>query len=229
MEKSINLPKLNAVKYSLNLLKSNKVIGLGSGSTIEMLIEEISKMLRIENLDVSFIPASTQTYFKLINLGIKPASLDTIDEIDITFDGADEVDERKYVLKGRGGALFREKILSYFSKKYIIIVDDSKYSKKIGEKSSVAIEVLPYAINPVFKKIQKICKKAEIRYGGRIKDGPIITDNGNYIIDAYFGEIDDPLELSNQINSICGVIENGIFYQNITKIIVGYEKEVKVY
>jgi Ribose 5-phosphate isomerase len=116
VEKSINLPKLNAVKYSLNLLKSNKVIGLGSGSTIEMLIEEISKMLRIENLDVSFIPASTQTYFKLINLGIKPASLDTIDEIDITFDGADEVDERKYVLKGRGGALFREKILSYFSK-----------------------------------------------------------------------------------------------------------------
>jgi Ribose 5-phosphate isomerase len=124
--------------------------------------------------------------------------------------------------------LLREKILSSYSKTYIIIVDYTKYSKIIGEKASVCIEVIPFAATPVLKRIKKMCEKAHIRYGERLKDGPIVTDNHNYIIDAYFGKIENPENLSNEINKISGVVENGIFLENISKIIVGYEKDVKI-
>jgi ribose 5-phosphate isomerase len=228
MNSQIIQAKLNAVKEALKYIKDGMILGLGSGSTVELLIENLDKKIKQEKLEIHLIPASSQTYFSLVNRGIKPESLDLYDEVDLTIDGADEVDERKYALKGRGGALLREKILSSYSKTYIIIVDYTKYSKIIGEKASVCIEVIPFAATPVLKRIKKMCEKAHIRYGERLKDGPIVTDNHNYIIDAYFGKIENPENLSNEINKISGVVENGIFLENISKIIVGYEKDVKI-
>jgi len=108
------------------------------------------------------------------------------------------------------------------------LVDKTKFSNKIGEKAKVAIEVLPFALKPVIQELNKMGAKVNIRFGERIKDGPIITDNGNYIIDADFGIIEKPKELSESINNIKGVIENGIFYERITNIIIGDLEEAKV-
>lgn len=228
MNKTINKAKQNAVKEALKLVKDDMTLGLGSGSTVELFIESLYKKIKEENLKIHCIPASSQTYLNLINKGIKPENLDLYEKLDLTIDGADEVDQRKYALKGRGGALFREKILSSLSDKYVIIVDYTKLSKTIGEKANVCIEVLPFVAMQVLRRIKEMSKKALIRYGERIKDGPILTDNCNYIIDAYFGAIDDPIKLSNDINKITGVIENGIFYDNISNIIIGFEKSVKI-
>jgi len=213
--------KLNAIKEALKLIEDGNVIGLGSGSTIELFIDEAYKKIAKEGWHIGFVPASSQTYLKLSSLGLRIESLDSYPELDISFDGADEVDQRKYALKGRGAALLREKIIASCSKKYIILVDESKLSNKIGEKAKVAIEVLPFALKPVILKLNKMGAEVQIRTGERLKDGPIVTDNGNYIIDAKFGIIENPKELSEKINEIKGVIENGIFYENISEIIVG--------
>lgn len=219
--------KRNAAREALKMVRDGQIIGLGSGSTVEIFIEELYKKIAEEGLQIGFVPASSQTYLKLASLGLRIENLDTYPILDLSFDGADEVDERKYALKGRGAALFREKVISSYSKKYVLIVDENKISKKIGEKAKVAIEVLPFALKPVMLELSKIGAKVSLRMGERIKDGPILTDNGNYIIDAEFGIIDDPKSLSEEINKIKGVIENGIFYDNISKIIIGKKEGVK--
>jgi ribose 5-phosphate isomerase A len=218
--------KLNAIKEAIKLIKDGNVIGLGSGSTIELFIQEIYKKIAEEGWHIGFVPASSQIYLKLSSLGLRIESLDSYPELDISFDGADEVDRRKFALKGRGAALLREKIIASCSKKYVILVDESKLSNKIGEKAKVAIEVLPFALKPVILRLKKMGAEVQIRTGERIKDGPIITDNGNYIIDANFGIIENPKELSEKINEIKGVIENGIFYENISEILVGTKKGI---
>lgn len=227
MEKTLEM-KRNAIKEAIKNLKDGQIVGIGSGSTMELLLEEIRNYMIENNILLGFVPASSQIYLKLVELGLRVESLDSYPYLDITFDGADEVDLRKFALKGRGGALLREKILSYYSKKYIIIVDKTKLSEKIGEKAKVSIEVLPFALKPVIQELKKMGAKVNIRYGERIKDGPIITDNGNYIVDADFGIIEKPKELAESINKIKGVIENGIFYERITNIIIGDVKEVKI-
>ncbi len=227
MEKIVEMKK-KAIREAIKFLKDGQIVGIGSGSTMELLLEEIRKYMIEKNIILGFVPASTQIYLKLVDLGLRVESLDAYPYLDITFDGADEVDIRKNALKGRGGALLREKILSYYSKKYVILVDKTKFSNKIGEKAKVAIEVLPFALKPVIQELNKMGAKVNIRFGERIKDGPIITDNGNYIIDADFGIIEKPKELSESINNIKGVIENGIFYERITNIIIGDLEEAKV-
>ncbi|HLI45723.1 MAG TPA: ribose 5-phosphate isomerase A [Geobacterales bacterium] len=223
----MNEAKFNAIKEALKYIKDGQIIGLGSGSTVELFIEELRKKIAEEGIYLGFVPASSMTYLKLATLGLRIESLDSYPELDISFDGADEVDERKFALKGRGAALFREKILSKYSKKYIIMVEDSKLSHKIGEKAKVSIEVLPFATRPVMARLKAMGANVELRNGERIKDGPIISDNGNYILDASFGIIEDPKKLAQEINEITGVIENGIFYENISEIIVGTKDSFK--
>ncbi len=223
----MNEEKLSAIREGLKLIEDGQIIGLGSGSTVEMFLLELYKKISKEGLKLGFVPASSQIYLRLASLGLRIENLDEYPELDISFDGADEVDENKNALKGRGAALLREKILAAYSKKYFILVDESKLSKNIGEKAKVAIEVLPFALKPAILELEKMGAKVQLRIGERIKDGPIITDNGNYVIDADFGIINNARELSERINSIKGVIENGIFYEKITAIIIGGKKGVR--
>ncbi|MGB9729061.1 MAG: ribose-5-phosphate isomerase RpiA [Thermoprotei archaeon] len=212
--------RLEAVNQALQFIKDGWVIAVGSGSTVALFLEELSKKVKNEKLKITIIPGSTQTYFQALNFGLPISTLDEYPEPDACFDSADEAMENGVLLKGGGAALMREKILAYFSKRFIVMVEESKVVKKIGASHPVPIEVLPYAVTPVSLELKKLNAKPVLRYGSG-KNGPIITDNGNYIIDAYFNLIAEPQYLELKINSIPGVIENGIFTFAKTELIIG--------
>ncbi|MEM3833504.1 MAG: ribose-5-phosphate isomerase RpiA [Thermoprotei archaeon] len=216
--------RLEAVSQALQLIKNGWVIAVGSGSTVALFLEELSKKVKNEQLKITVIPGSSQTYFQALNLNLPISTLDEYPEPDACFDSADEAMENGILLKGGGAALTREKILAYFSKRFIVIVEESKIVEKIGKFHPVPVEVLPYAITPVSLELKKMNAKTALRYGSG-KNGPIITDNGNYIIDAYFNLIAEPQYLELKINSIPGVVENGIFTFAKTELIIGKPKK----
>lgn len=214
--------KLAAVKRAIKEIKDGWVIGVGSGSTVSLFLEELAKLISSENLRVSVVPGSSQSYLKAISLGIDVESLDSHPELDADFDGADEATLDGFLIKGGGAALTREKVLASCSKRFIVMVDESKIVKKLGSKRPVPIEVIPFALKPVMVKLEKMGAKPIVRLAEPYKNGPVITDNGNYIIDAYFKEITSPPQLELQLNTIEGVIENGIFSRYRVELIVGY-------
>jgi len=212
--------RLNAVHQAIKIIKDGWVIAVGSGSTVSLFLDELSKKIKNEDLHIIIIPGSSQSYFHALNLKLPVSTLDEYPEPDACFDSADEVMENGILLKGGGAALTREKILAYFSKRFIVMIEESKVVKKIGTSHPVPIEVLPYAITPVSLELKKLGANPILRQGSG-KNGPIITDNGNYIIDAYFNLIAEPQYLELKINSIPGVIENGIFTFAKTELIIG--------
>lgn len=212
--------RLDAVHQAIKIIKDGWVIAVGSGSTVSLFLDELSKKIKNENLRIIIIPGSSQSYFQALSLKLPVSTLDEYPEPDACFDSADEVMENGVLLKGGGAALTREKILAYFSKRFIVMIEESKVVKRIGASHPVPIEVLPYAITPVSLELKKLGAKPVLRQGSG-KNGPIITDNGNYIIDAYFNLIAEPQYLELKINSIPGVIENGIFTFAKTELIIG--------
>jgi len=214
------LKKINAAKKASEFVKDGMVIGLGSGSTAAVFIELLGK----EKLNIIGVPTSIESENIAKKIGIKVAELNDVDRIDLAVDGADEVDKNKFLIKGGGGYLTREKIIDYAAKKFIVIVDDSKLVKNLGEKFPVPIEVIPFAWKHVKTKL-KTPKDAILRSKD---DKTYVTDNGNYILDVRFDSISNPVKLEQELNSITGVVENGIFTKNISKVIVGKEDSVTV-
>ena len=198
---------LEAVKH----VKDHTIIGLGSGTTIAYAIEAIGEKIKLENLNVKGIPTSYQAFQLAVKHGIPVTTLEEHPVIDITIDGADQVDPNLNLIKGMGAALAREKIVASGSKQNIIVADESKRVKALGEKEHpVPIEVLPFANVHVQRRIEVIGGKAVLREG-KGKLGPVITDNGNVILDAVFGEINDPTVLGIKLKMIPGVLETGLF------------------
>jgi len=198
---------LEAVKH----VKDHSVVGLGSGTTIAYAIEAIGEKIRLEHLDVKGIPTSYQALQLAVKNGIPLTTLEEHPEIDLTIDGADQVDPNLNLIKGLGAALMREKIVASASKNNIIVVDQSKKVKVLGEKMQpVPIEVLPFASAHVKRKIAVIGGSAVLREA-KGKLGPLITDNGNMVLDAAFGEIYDPTVLGIKLKMIPGVLETGLF------------------
>ena len=191
----------------LKLVNNNYVLGLGSGRAATALVRSLSSYLTEKNISVKAVPTSLQIKLEAEKGGISIIEADQIEHIDIVFDGADQIDEKRNMIKGGGGALLREKILINIAKKVVIVADESKFVKKLNR--SVPIEVHPFARNIAAKQIQK--------YGGTpilrtIERGyPFVTENGNIILDSDFGEISNPKELAEKIIQIPGVIEVGIF------------------
>ncbi|MFX1315059.1 MAG: ribose 5-phosphate isomerase A [Promethearchaeota archaeon] len=219
----IKLGKKNAaIKAVEENLNKNMIIGIGSGSTIVFVIEKIAEMNRKEELNLKCIPSSYQSYQLILNNNLELASLEQYPEIDIDFDGADEVDKNLNLIKGGGGCLVQEKILASNSKKLIIIADFRKNSEKLGTnwKKGVPIEVIPMSYFPVMKKIEKLGGKPILRMA-QSKSGPLITDNGNFIIDVDFGIIDNPVLLNNKILPIPGVVDTGLFINMASKVYIG--------
>ncbi|MDH6310444.1 ribose 5-phosphate isomerase A [Dysgonomonas sp. PFB1-18] len=190
------------------MMKDGDIIGVGSGSTVYVALLAIAKRLKKENLNIQVIPSSMEISMTCIQLGIPQTTLSE-KKPDWTFDGADEVDPDRNLIKGRGGAMFKEKLLICNSTKTYIIVDESKFVARLGEKFPVPIEVFPAALVYADQRIKELGARDVILRMAKGKDGPIITENGNFILDAWFDAINPSLE--SQIKNVTGVIESGLF------------------
>ena len=210
---------LEAVKH----VKDNFIIGLGSGSTAAYVIQYIGKMIHQNGFKILAIPSSSQAMLLAVRSGIPLTTLDEHPTIDLAIDGADEVDRKLDMIKGGGGALTREKIVASASKKFVIVADETKLVEKLGTTFRVPIEVLPFALGTVTKGIKEFGGDPLLREG-KGKVGPVVTDNGNYIIDVDFGSIEDAEDLNKSLKFISGVIETGIFL-NMADIVYLGKKE----
>jgi ribose 5-phosphate isomerase A len=198
-------------------VKDGDILGVGSGSTVYVALLAIAKRIKEEGLKVKAIPTSIEISLFCAKLGIPLTTLFE-NKPDWLFDGADEVDPDKSLIKGRGGAMFKEKLLICSSPKNYIIVDDSKLVKKLGTNFPVPIEVFPTALLHVEEELKKIgASELQLR-PAKGKDGPIITENGNLILDARFHDIGKDMERS--IKSITGVIESGLFINYNVEILM---------
>jgi ribose 5-phosphate isomerase A len=207
----IQMAKQKAALEAVKHVHGGFVVGLGSGSTAAFAIEALGDRVKQENLRIMGIPTSYQAFLLAVECGIPITTLDEHPEIDVTIDGADQVTPELDLIKGMGAALAREKIVAAASRLNIIIADQNKKVKLLGENNQVVpVEVLPFAISLVKQKIAVLAGKPTIREG-KGKLGPVITDNGNAILDTYFGEIKNPAELEVKIKMIPGVVETGFF------------------
>lgn len=220
----MNLKKITGYEAAAEVL-DGQVIGLGTGSTTHYFIEKLGMRLQEEELaDIMGIPTSYQSFFLAKDWNIPVTTLEEHD-VDIAVDGADEVDPAMNLIKGGGAAHTLEKIVDYSADRFIVIVDDSKMLKTLGE-FPVPVEVIPAASRIVSKILEDMGAATSIRMAER-KDGPVITDNGNFVIDAEFGLLNDPEDLEIELNSIPGVVENGIFSGVVDQVFVGTPEGIK--
>lgn len=219
----MNLKK-DAGYKAAEYVKDGDVLGLGTGSTTHYFIEAVGKRIQEEGINVKGIPTSFQSLLLAKEWNIPITSLEEND-IDLAVDGADEVDKQLNLIKGGGAAHTKEKIVDYAAKEFYVIVDESKYVESIGE-FPVPVEVIPESSRVVMQALEDMGAKPEIRMAER-KDGPVITDNGNFVIDAKFSEIPSPAHLEIDLNSIPGVVENGIFSNMVDKVIIGTKDGIK--
>jgi len=205
-------------------VKDGMKIGLGTGSTAYYAVKKVGEMVR-NGLKVKAVPTSKETAELAEKEGIELIELADVDKLDLTIDGADEVDQDFNLTKGGGGALLREKIVASASERLIIIVDESKLVEKLGA-FHLPVEITPFS----WQYTQRMVDKFDCKSTLRKKDGEVyVTDNGNYILDCDFGVIENPIKLTEELNKLPGVVENGIFAEMADVVIVGYENgEVKV-
>jgi len=197
-------------------VKDGDVLGVGSGSTVYLSLIAIAEKIKAEKLNIKAIPTSIEISMFCSKLGIPLTSMVEA-RPDWLFDGADEVDPKHSLIKGRGGAMFKEKLLISSSPKNYIIIDESKWVAKLGSNFPVPIEVFPPALLHVEAELEKLGATLNLR-PAKGKDGPIITENGNLILDAHFKDIPDDMEL--KIKAITGVIESGLFINYDVEILV---------
>ncbi|CAN5700983.1 ribose 5-phosphate isomerase A [soil metagenome] len=216
--------KLLAACEAVKFVKGNQIIGLGTGSTAKYAVEEIGKLVA-DGMKLKAVPTSNKTAELAANLNIKLVSLDEVEAIDLTIDGADEFDAELNLIKGGGGALFREKMVARLSKKIIIIADSTKKVERLGA-FKIPVEVVPIAINFAKKQIEKIGGKTTLR---KRNDEVFTTDAGNKILDADFGLIENVIEISETLNAIEGVVCHGLFINLAQIVIMGKDSETIVF
>lgn len=212
--------KQAAAKFAVDqFIHSGMTVGLGGGSTAEFAIRSIGERIRSGDLiDVIGIPCSIAAENVARKLHIPLAELKQTTSIDVTIDGADEVDPQLNLIKGGGGALLREKIVAQASRREIIVVDESKLSDKLGTKWAVPIEVTKFAWEAQIGFLSTLGADVKLRVADTNK--PYQTDQGNYILDANFGSIEDPDGLNLKLNQRAGIVEHGLFIQIATDLIV---------
>jgi ribose 5-phosphate isomerase A len=217
----VEAAKKNAAYAAVNHVKDGFVVGLGSGTTAAYAIEALGEKIKCEHISVLGVPTSYQAFLLAVKHGIQVTTLEEHPVLDVDIDGADQIDPKLNLIKGMGAALVREKIVASASKQNIIIADKSKKVAVLGENGHpVPVEVLPFAIAVVQRGIEAAGGKAVLREG-KGKLGPVITDNGNAIIDAVFGAISNATELERRLKMIPGVVENGLFVDLADVVYVG--------
>lgn len=193
--------------YAASLVKDGDVVGLGTGSTTAFAIAELSNRIKNEEISIYGVPTSFQAKLLAIESNIPLTTLDEHD-INIAIDGADEVDPKLYLLKGRGGALLQEKIIDYNADRFVVVCEERKFVDTLGKNFPVTVEVFPLAYRKVFQALSSF--GTPILRAGDKKDGPMVTDNGNFIIDL-FTSVKNPKSMEKDLNDIPGIFENGIF------------------
>jgi ribose 5-phosphate isomerase A len=210
--------KQAAAHEAVSYLRPGMIVGLGHGSTAAFAVQRIAEMLRERSIkDILCIPCSMQVERTAQGLGIPLTTLDEHPVIDITIDGADEVDPRRNLIKGGGGALLREKIVAQASRREVIIVDESKLSPVLGTRCAVPVEVVPFGLAVHKAYIESLGASVSIRAH---KDGIFRTDQGNAVLDCVFGPIDQPEKLSHALKRHAGIVEHGLFLGIAIDIIV---------
>ena len=192
---------------ALKFVKDDYVIGLGSGRAATALVKSLSKLIKLKGYNIRGVPTSLQIKLIAEKGGITLVEADQVDHIDVVFDGADQIDHQKYVIKGGGGALLRENILFSLAKKVIVMADKTKFVKNFTR--TIPVEIHPLARNTVINSIKKLGGDAQIRSLDR--GYPFFTENGNIILDCDFGLIKNPKVLTQKIKQTTGVLESGIF------------------
>lgn len=221
----VKVMKQEVGKAAAALVKSGMIVGLGTGSTTAYAIEYLGGRIQSgEVKDIQGIPTSFQAEVLAKQYGIPLTTLDAVDHIDIAIDGADEVDPQKNLIKGGGAAHTREKIVDSLAAQFIVVVDSNKLVDHLGSTFLLPVEVIPMAMTPVMRAIEKLGGKPELRMGIK-KAGPVITDQGNMVIDVKFDSINNPAELEKTLNNIPGVLENGLFVGVADLILVGEVKD----
>jgi ribose 5-phosphate isomerase A len=227
MNKDIEGLKKQAAHRAVEYVKSGMIVGLGTGSTVRYALELIGSRIRQGELkDIMGIPTSIQTEKLSREYGIPLTTLEEHPEIDITIDGADEVDPQRDLIKGGGGALFKEKIIAQASRRNIIIVDEQKLSPCLGTKWPVPVEVFPFAWKPEMNYLTSLGAKARIRK--KDNDVPFITDQGNMILDSDFGPIAAPGHLDSLLHARAGIIEHGLFLGLASEVIVAGHEGIRL-
>lgn len=191
-----------AVEY----VKDGMIVGLGTGSTVYYFISKLGELVE-QGLSIKGVPSSKQTEKIAIELGIPLVSFHEIDQIDVSIDGADEVNPELHLIKGGGGALLREKIIAKAAKTFIVVADSQKYVETLGT-FPLPIEVVPFGYEMTMKYIRELGGKPTLRNSGGT---PFLTDNGNYMIDSSFQKINQPEVLEKNLNLLPGVVDNGLF------------------
>jgi ribose 5-phosphate isomerase A len=218
---AVKVMKQQVGKAAADRVQSGSIVGLGTGSTTAFAIQYLGDRLKSGELtDIKGIPTSFQASVLAKQYGIPLTTLDEVDRIHIAIDGADEVDPQKNLIKGGGAAHTREKVVDSLAELFIVVVDQSKIVTALGSTFPVPVEVLPMAIAPVTRALEKLGGKPELRMGIK-KDGPVITDQGNMVLDVTFASIPNPAELEKILNNIPGVLENGIFVGVTDIVLIG--------
>jgi ribose 5-phosphate isomerase A len=200
-----------AAEAAARRVVSGMLVGLGTGSTAIHAVPCLAERLKSGELrDILGIPTSYQSLMLARQLGIPLIDLDEVDRIDIAIDGADEVAPGLTLIKGAGAAQTREKIIAELADDFSVVVDESKLVDRLGSKMPVPVEVLPFAVGPVTRAIERLGGQPTLRMGVK-KAGPVVTDQGNLVIDARFAEIPEPARLERELKMIPGTLENGLF------------------
>jgi ribose 5-phosphate isomerase A len=226
MNDLIHKQKIVAAATAVDEIQSGMVVGLGSGSTAALMVDELGRRLSSGQLhDIIAVPTSEKTAFQAQRLGIPLTTLSEQPQVDLTIDGADEIDPQLDLIKGLGGSLLREKIVAASSTKLLIIADQRKLVQRLGSRSPLPVEVIPFAEQPVKSFLRSLGATTVLRE----TDGEIfICDEGNITLDCYFDPMPDPSTLAMQIIAQPGVVDHGFFLGMAHKAIVATETGIKI-
>lgn len=215
--------KRNAVLKAVEPVKNGWVIGLGSGSTVAYAVKELARLRRDRKMEFSVVPTSYQMEHMANSHGLRTIGLNEIVNVDYAIDGADQVQQGTLnLIKGGGGALLREKVVDSAARCLVVVADQSKIVKTLGGRQAVPLEVLPFAYKSVQAEITKMRGRAKLRESvGKV--GPVITDNGNFLVDADFGQIKNPAKLDCRLKAIPGILETGLFIRLVDRVYVGHK------
>ncbi len=218
--------KQQAAERAVELVQPGMVIGLGSGSTAVFAVRRIADLHRAGKLNgIEGFATSAAVLNEAQELGIPIMAEEMARSIDLTIDGADEVDPDLNLIKGGGGALLREKVVAQNSRRVVIICDDSKVSPKLGTKRAVPVEVLSFGWHSQLRYLESLGARVTLRQSG---DGsPFVTDSGNMILDCIFGPIADPADLALNLSARAGVVEHGLFLGLATDVIVAGKQGIR--
>jgi ribose 5-phosphate isomerase A len=221
----IESPKARAAFAAAELVSDGMLVGLGSGSTATLLVRRLGERIKEEGLSITAISSSVETTRLATSLGIPVRELDAVAALDISLDGADEIDPGYRMIKGRGGALLREKIVAFASNRRVTMITRDKRVERLGAIAALPIEISPIGARHTERRLQELGCSTSMRMRG---DGsPFRTDGGNQIVDCQFGSIAEPETLDCRLQSIAGVLETGLFIGLCDTLIVGTEAGVE--